>query len=190
MYNCSRIYATGSKSFVSSVLSLLSVLKKTSIQQNDSQNSSKNIWVLNYEVYIVCSKKHLSLRTSECPQTATTCRHLKSTDLALFWDFRGLKSARRSSIVFGSSGFLMNLCLGGFLIWESGCFVHPKRFFFLLTASFRQSGGANPAKKKLQEASCLRCGSQMASDANFCRHCGQQRGKKVAQAREALKRTP
>ncbi|CAK9103791.1 unnamed protein product, partial [Durusdinium trenchii] len=29
---------------------------------------------------------------------------------------------------------------------------------------------------------CLRCQSLMAPDANFCRHCGQQRGKKVAQA--------
>lgn len=35
---------------------------------------------------------------------------------------------------------------------------------------------------KNQEA-CLRCQSLMAPDANFCRHCGQQRGKKVAQVR-------
>lgn len=29
---------------------------------------------------------------------------------------------------------------------------------------------------------CPRCSSSMAADANFCRHCGHPRGKKVAQA--------
>ncbi|CAJ1405200.1 unnamed protein product [Effrenium voratum] len=37
-----------------------------------------------------------------------------------------------------------------------------------------------PARAEGQE--CARCGSLMAADANFCRHCGQQKGKKFKAA--------
>ena len=35
----------------------------------------------------------------------------------------------------------------------------------------------------IQEAHCARCASAMPADANFCRYCGQQRGKKVIQVK-------
>lgn len=45
-------------------------------------------------------------------------------------------------------------------------------------------GGENMPPRN-QEGHCARCASAMPADANFCRYCGQQRGKKVIQVKAA-----
>lgn len=45
--------------------------------------------------------------------------------------------------------------------------------------------GSENMPPRNQEAHCARCASAMPADANFCRYCGQQRGKKVIQVKAA-----